>query len=343
MSLINRLSIRLQNHPKRIVFPEGADPRIIQAARQFATRRLGIPILLGDRTQIKENAALLNIDLDKIRIIEPSRSDELEEYARQFTGFTRFKKLDSDSAIDYVANNNYYATMMLATHAADAVISGATSSASSALRPLFQIIPLQENVETASSMQIIETGNTKIGIDGLLFLADCAVIPEPTAEQMADIALTTAGLAYHLTNRNPNVAMLSYTSKSSSKRTSITRVQSATTIAQTKSKEFDMPVQIDGDIQVDAALDAAIARTKQIESPIAGRANVLVFPDLHSANISSKLIQTLSGFRSYGQILTGLSRPAAEISRGASAHDIFGTAVIVAAQAVDRTFLYPNE
>lgn len=341
MSLINRLSIRLQNHPKRVVFPEGADPRIIQAARQFATRRLGIPILLGDRSQIKENASLLNIDLDKIRIIEPARSDELEQYARKFTGFTRFRGLKDKEAIDYVSDSNYFATMMLATAGADAVVSGATSAASSALRPLFQIIPLQQGVTTASSMQIMETGNTKIGIQGLLFLADCAVIPEPTSEQLADIAVTTAGLAYHLTNEAPRVAMLSYTSKSNSKNPNIVRIKAATTVAKDKARDFDMPVEIDGDLQVDAALDPNVARVKAIEGFVAGKANVLVFPDLHSANISSKLVQLLGGFRSYGQILTGLAKPAAEISRGASAHDIFGTAVIVAAQAVDRTFLYP--
>jgi len=342
MSLINRLSIRLQNHPKRVVFPEGADPRIIQAARLYATRRLGIPILLGDRTQIKENAALLNIDLDKIRIIEPDRSDELDQFARKFTGYARFHKLDPKAAREYVSNNNYFAAMMLATSAADAVVSGATSSASSALRPLFQLIPLQENVKTASSMQILETGNTKVGINGLLFLADCAVIPEPNEEQMADIAVTTAGLLYHLTNESPRVAMLAYTSKSSSsKNATVNKVKSATSLARQKAKHFDVPLEIDGELQVDAALDPTTARTKGIEGFVAGKANTLIFPDLTSANTASKLVQIVGGYSTYGQILTGLTKPAAEISRGASTHDIFGTAVIVAAQAVDRTFLYP--
>lgn len=342
MSLINRLSIRLQNHPKRIVFPEGADPRIIQAARQFATRGLGVPILLGDRSRIKISAAKLDIKLDGIRVLEPERSEELESFCKKFQGLRRFRGLDDAEASSYLKNNNYFATMMLATANADAIVSGAASSASSALRPLFQIIPLQERVKTASSMLILEMEDSKLGIEGALFLSDCGVIPEPTAEQLADIAVTTSGLAHHLTNQAPRVAMLSYSSKSStSKNPVIMKMKAATTLARDKVREHDMPAEIDGELQVDAALEPFIAEQKGLEGSVAGKANVLVFPDLNSGNIAAKLAQIISGARSYGQIITGLSKPAAEISRGASAHDVFGTAVIVAAQAVDRAYLYP--
>ncbi len=343
MSLIESLTMRLARHPKRVVFPEGADPRILQAARQFATRRLGIPILLGDRTTIKENAAKLDIRLDGIRIIEPSRSDELEGFIQKFQGLRRFKGLDDREVRDYLTNVNYFATMMLATAAADAVVSGATTSASSALRPLFQIIPLQSGMETASSMVILETGNPAIGVDGVLFMADCGVIPEPSAEQLADIAVTTASLAYHLTNQPPRVAMLAYSSKSTSTKVpSIAKVKAATTLAHEKAKRFDLPLHIDGELQVDAALDPHTAEVKKIDgSSVAGKANVLVFPDLNCGNIAMKMVQILAGARNYGQILTGLAKPCAEISRGSSAHDIFGTTVLVAAQAVDRSYLYP--
>lgn len=342
MSLINRLSIRLQNHPKRVVFPEGGDPRIIQAARQFATRGLGVPILLGDRSRIKIHAARLDIKLDGIRVLEPERSEELDSFCQKFQGLRRFKGLDDKEVSEYLKNNNYFATMMLATANADAIVSGATSLASSALRPLFQIIPTQEGVETASSMLILEKEDSKLGIDGALFLADCGVIPEPNAEQLSDIAITTAGLAHHLTNQPPRVAMLSFSTKNAkSKNASIMKMKAATTLARDKAREHDMPVEIDGELQVDAALDPTIAEQKGIEGSVAGKANVLIFPDLNSGNIASKLAQIVTGSRSYGQIITGLAKPAAEISRGASAHDIFGTSVIVAAQAVDRAFLYP--
>ncbi|QYY36025.1 phosphate acetyltransferase [Ruficoccus sp. ZRK36] len=344
MSLINRLSVRLQNHPKRVVYPEGTDPRIIQAARQYATRGLGVPILLGDRTRIKINAARLDIKLDGVKIIEPGRSDELEDFLTKFQGLRRFRNLDKQSAKDYIVNNNYFATLMLATGRADAIVSGATINASSALRPLFQIIPTQDDVQTASSMLILEKEDSRLGIDGALFMADCGVIPEPTSEQLADIACTTAGLAWHLTNERPRVAMLAFSSKANKdKHASIARMKAATSLAKDKARDHDMPVEIDGELQADAALDPFVAEQKEIGGSVAGQANVLVFPDLNSGNIASKLAQMVSGARSYGQIITGLSKPAAEISRGASAHDIFGATVIVAAQAVDKKYLYPTD
>lgn len=342
MSLISRLSVRLQNHPKRVVFPEGADPRIIQAARQFATRKLGAPILVGDRTRIKINAARLNIKLDGIRIIEPTRTEEFPEYVKKFRSLQRFHGLSDIEAEDLVAMPNYYATLMVAMHAADAVVSGATAGPASGLRPILQILPRQEGVDTVSSMQILEMEDGKFGIDGAIFLTDCAVIPEPTAEQLADQAVNTAMLAHHLTNQTPRVAMLAYSTKSSGTRSSaVERVKIATSLARAKARDFNMPVEIDGELQVDAALDPFTAAVKDLDSPVAGQANVLVFPDLNSANISSKMVQLLAGIPAYGQILTGLERPAAEISRGASAHDIFGTTVLVAAQAVDKRYLYP--
>ncbi len=341
MSLIEALAERLVRHPKRVVFPEGSDPRILQAARQFATRKLGVPILLGDRTLIKENAARLDLRLDGLRILEPERADEFPEFVKKFQGLLRFKGLDEVSARDYVANSNYFAAIMLATMGADAVVAGATHSAASGLRPLFQVLTLQEGVSTASSMAIAETSHPHLGINGHLFLADCGVLPNPTAEQLADIAVTTATLAHHLTNQTPRVAMLAYSTKSRDPKSPVIgKVQVATALAQRKARERGLVADIDGELQLDAALDLVTAKQKGVDSSVGGHANVLVFPDLNSGNIALKMLQLVAGARTYGQIITGLTRPAAEISRGASAHDIFGTAVVVAAQAVDHSFLY---
>lgn len=342
MSLIQDLTARLQRHPKRVVFPEGADPRIIQAARLFASRRLGVPILLGDRTEIKSNALKLGISLDHIRVIEPSRSDEFETFVAQFQGLRRFRGLKEKEARDYLADPNYFATMMLATMRVDALVSGATVSASSALRPLLKILPRQEGVETVSSLQIFDFDEAVYGRNEI-FLSDCAVIPEPTVEQMADMALTAAALRTHLTNRPAKVAMLSFTTKSkTSRHPSVQRAQAATKLAEKRAKELCIELEVDGELQVDAALDPVTARVKNVDSSVAGKANVLIFPDLNSGNISSKLVQILSEVRTYGHILTGLSRPAAEISRGASAHDILGTAILVCCQAIEHRFLYPT-
>jgi len=344
MPLIAKLTERLKRHPKRVVFPEGSDPRILQAARKFATRGLGVPILLGDRAKIKAHAEQLDISLERIRIIEPRRSDEWDGFVARFKGLQRFKNLKDKEAEDYLENTNYFATMMLALSQADAIVSGATSSASSALRPLFQIIPIQEHIATISSLNIFDLEDPETGKDRELFLADCAVIPDPTSEQLCDIAVTTAALNYHLTNIPPKVALLSYTSKSiTSKNATVAKMKAATGLARRKAQQLGIPMEIDGELQVDAALDAAVAQAKKVDGPVAGRANVLIFPDLHSANIALKLVDVLTRARTYGPILTGLSKPAGEISRGATASDIFGTAVMVASQAIDHKLLYPTD
>ncbi|MGA0133501.1 MAG: phosphate acyltransferase [Opitutales bacterium] len=345
MSLISRLSARLQNHPKRMIFPEGADPRVIQAARQFATKKLGVPVLLGDRQRIKLNAARLNVRLDDIRILEPERSDELKSFAEKLESIQKYgdTNLKGDPK-ELALNPNYFACLMVATGAADALISGATTHAAPGLRAVLQTMPRQAGVETVSSMQILESEEGRFGHEGALFLADCGVIPEPTANQLADIAVTTAGLAGHLTNSHPKVALLAFSTHSTNPRLdSLKRVQAAMELARRKARELGIPCDIDGEMQADAAINPFAAQSKEVQGAVAGRASVLVFPDLNSGNIASKLAQHIADIPAYGQILTGLERPAAEISRGASAHDIFGTAVIVAAQAVDRTYLYPVE
>lgn len=334
----------LQRHPKRIVFPEGSDPRIIQAARQLATRRLGAPILLGDRAEIKERAQRLDIRLDGIRILEPERSDDMELFLPMVDAHPKLEGLSKTEKEKLLLNRHNFAALMLYSRGADALVAGATMTTSSALRSLFRLVPRLEGVNSASSMLILDQENPNFGMDGLLFLADCGVIPEPTAEQLRDIALTTAHTAYHLTNETPRVAFLSYaTHTQKPSHSSIYKIREAIGMTQERAKHLGYPIEIDGEFQLDAALSPIVAEQKGItDSPVAGRANVLVFPDLNSGNIASKMIQLVAGARTYGQIITGLSFPCAEISRGAHVYDIFGTAVIAASQAVDRKLLHPK-
>ena len=340
MPLVPLLVDRVQRHPKRVVFPEGADPRVLQAARQWVTRRMGAPVLLGDRGVIKATAARLDLNLQGMRLIDPTRSEDAETFAVQLEQIRRTKGLSLAEAREAVRDPNTYATLMLAAGQADALVSGATVSASSALRPLFQVIPRLQHVQTASSLMILDFEEKAVGTEGVLFLADCGVIPEPTAEQLADIAVSMAMIARHLTNALPRVAMLSWASKSDRPHPAVARVRLATELARAKAQAAALPMEIDGEMQADAALDAAVASTKRLGGPVAGQANVLIFPDLNSGNIAFKLVHALAGGNAYGQILTGLSRPAAEISRGASAHDVFGAAAVVACQAIDRRLLY---
>jgi len=342
MRFIGSVIEKLQRHPKRIVFPEGTEPRILQAARQFYSLRLGAPILLGDRTKIKQAAAQLNVSLEGVRIINPAESEDLDAFAQRYELLRRFKGIKVTEAREAMLNPNYYGAMMVAMHQADGFISGTSEFTGSTLRPLFQIIKVAPQATTASSCMIMEVEDTRFGEGGVMFLADCGVIPEPTVDQLADIAVSTASLSKQLLGIRPRVALLSYSTKGSATHPSIGRVQAATALAQQKAMQKGLDADFDGELQVDAAIVPEIASRKLPESMVAGRANVLIFPDLNSGNIASKLLQHVARANAYGQILLGLDRPAADVSRGSSAHDILGVAAIVGLQSIAYEELYPD-
>src|SRR2546427_6504373 len=342
MRFIGNLIDKLQRHPKRIVFPEGTEPRILQAARQFYSLRLGAPVLLGDRTVIKAAAERLNVSLEGVRIINPAESEDLENFALRYELLRRYKGIKVKEARQAMLNPNYYGAMMVAMHQADGFVSGASEVTGSTLRPLFQIIKVAPQATTASSCLIMEVEDTRFGENGVMFMADCGVIPEPTVEQLADIAFSTAQLAHQLLGTRPRVALLSYSTKGSATHPSIGKVQAATALAEKSAHDKKLDAEFDGELQVDAALVPEIAARKIPASKVAGHANVMIFPDLNSGNIDSKLIQHVARANAYGQILLGLDRPAADVSRGSNAHDILGVAAIVGVQAVEYSKLYPG-
>lgn len=342
MRFIGNVIDKVQRHPKRIVFPEGLEPRILQAARQFYSLRLGVPILLGDRTKIKNAAEQLNVSMEGIRIINPEQSEDLENFTKRFELVRRFKGIQEREAREAMVKPNYYGAMMVAMHQADGLVSGTSEITGSVLRPLFQIIKVAPQATTASSCMIMEVENARFGENGVMFMADCGVIPEPSVEQLSDIAVSTAQLAHQLLGVRPRVALLSYSTKGSATHPSIGKVQAATALAQKKASEKRLEADFDGELQVDAALVPEIAARKLPDSMVAGHANVLVFPDLNSGNIASKLIQHISRANAYGQILLGLDRPAADVSRGSTAHDILGVAAIIAAQSIAYAQMYPQ-
>ncbi len=343
MRLIKKLTAKLQRHPKRIVFPDGYDHRVLQAAREFATKKLGAPILIGDRKKIKENALQLNISLNGIRVIDPRHSEELENFAEQYLEKRKGEEeLTLEEAEAMVKRPNYFAAMMLANSQVDALVFGAGKAASEALPSLFKTIPIRSNIDTAASVLILDIEDKRdFGIDGGYFLADCAVLHNPTAEQLVDVAISAATLAWHLSGETPRVAFLSFSTLDTDPcNPSVSKMAEATRLTKLKAEGLDFPIEIDGELQADAALDIYTAKQKGVVSEVAGRANVLIFPDLNSGNIAAKMTTILAGAYSYGHIITGLEKPAAQLSRGSSAHDIFATAVIMGAQATDHYQLF---
>ncbi len=315
MRFISSVIEKLQRHPKRIVFPEGTEPRVIQAARQFYALRLGAPILLGERARITEAAEALNISLEGIGIINPADSEDLDNFASRFKRLRHYtgKRMKGLEAREAVAQPNYFGAMMLAMHQADGFVAGARQVTAGVLRPLFQTIKPAPHTSSISSCLVMEVEDSRLGENGVLFMADCDVIEDPSVEQLADIAVSTAQLARHLLGVRPRVALLSFSTKGSAAHPSAGKVQAATALAEQKALERKLDAYFDGELQVDTALVPEVAARKLPDSKLAGTANVLVFPDLNAGSIASKLARLVGRANAYGHILLGLDRPAADV------------------------------
>ena len=343
MKFIESVFQKLKRHPKRIVFPEGTEPRILQAAAAFVKLQLGAAIVLGKKAEVEKAAEREKVDLEHIGIIDPETSAELPIFCERLEKLKRYQNLGPSDARATMVKPNYFAAMMLQYSQADALVGGTSTTAGTLLRPLFQLIKPLPNVKTISSCMIIEVEDRHFGENGVMLLADCAVIPEPTVDQLATIAVQTGKIARQLKGIPPRIAMLSFSTKGSAKVPAAERIAAAAALAKQRAADEGIDMQIDGELQADTALLPDLASVKAPGSSVAGRANVLIFPDLNSGNIAAKLIQHLARAEAYGQILLGLSCPAADMSRGATVRDILGAAAIVGLQAIEYRKLYPDQ
>ena len=343
MTFIQTVFEKLARHPKRVVFPEGTEPRVLLAAEKFASLKLGTPILLGDRTSIEAAAKAQGVSLSHIMIINPGMASDFETFVSRFEKLERYRKMGPASCKELMLNANFFGAMMLQYGQADALVGGASAFSSSLLRPLIQIVTPLPHVKTIASCTIMETKNEDIGDKGVLFMGDCAVVPNPDIEQLAGIAVETGRLSRQLTGARPRVALLSFSTRGSAKMPMTEKIAAATAMAKKIAAEQFLDMAIDGELQADAALLPALAAKKVPSSEVAGKANVLIFPDLNSGNIASKLVQYLAQPCVYGNLLTGLSKPAAELSRGANVEEIVGVAAIAGLQAIEYRKLYPND
>lgn len=343
MKFIDSVFEKLKRHPKRIVFPEGTEPRVLHAACRFAKLKLGAPILLGKKEEVERVALEHKIDIDRIGIIDPENATDLEVFVKRLDKLKRYRDLGPQKAREIIVQPNYFAAMMVQYGQVDGLLTGASETKPGTLRPLIQLIKPLPGIETISSCTMLDLSNKRYGERGVMFFADCAVIPEPTIDQLATIAVQTGAICRQLTGEKPRIAMLSFSTKGSAKLPSPEKIAAATALARQKIAEGGGEMEIDGELQADTALLAELAERKAPQSLVAGRANVLVFPDLNSGNIAAKLVHILAGADSYGQILLGLSKPCADMSRGATEDDILGVAAILGLQAIEYRKLYPPE
>jgi phosphate acetyltransferase len=343
MKFIESVFQKLRNHPKRIVFPEGTEPRILAAAAEFVHQQLGIAVLLGKKSEVEAAMEKAKISQNKIHVIDPEEAEDLPLFIKRLESLNRYKGIAETDARKIVTNPNYFGALMLQNGQVDGLVGGATSNSGSILRPLFQLIKPLPGIKSISSCIVLQIPNEEYGEKGVFTFSDCGVIPNPNVEQLASIAIESARLFRQLSGATPRIAMLSYSTKGSAQTQDTEKVVAATALAKQLLFEKQQPAEIDGELQADTALIASIAKIKAPGSLVAGQANVLVFPDLNSGNIAVKLVHGLAGGEAYGQILLGLDKPAADISRGASVHEIVGVAAIVGLQAVEYRRLYPDQ
>ena len=325
--IMDLLKERAKKKPMRIVLPEGEEDRIIRASVKAAEEGLAKPILLGDEDAINERAEDLGLSLRGVELLNPEVSPEMDKYVEKYLEIRRGKRVSEAMARRILRRPLYYGAMMVRVGDADGMVAGAVSITASVIRASLLLIGLQKDITVPSSFFIMETKNEKIGENGTLIFADAAVNPDPTPEQLADIAIASARSAKALLGWTPRVAMLSFSTKGSAAHPLVDKVMEAVKIAKSKAPD----IAIDGELQADAALLPSVAerKIKGDVGPVAGRANILIFPDLDAGNIAYKLVQHVCGAGAYGPILQGFEKPVSDLSRGAKAEEIVGVITIV--------------
>lgn len=330
--LMEQIISRATTMYRHIVLAEGEEQRVIRAAELINKMKMSKLILLGNRDKILSIAEPNS--LNGVEIVDPKTSNNSERYTNLLYELRKEKGLSLSAAEDLVLNNNlYYGCLMIKSGDADGMVAGAINSTSDVLRPALQIIKMKTGIKTVSSFFLISMpSGSQFGKDGVMVFSDCGVIPDPTSDQLVDIAMSAAESARKIASIDePKVAMLSFSTKGSASHPLVEKVVSATKKLQSMNLDFD----IDGEFQLDTALVPSVAKLKAPGSTVAGHANVLIFPDLQSGNIGYKMAQRLGGAKAIGPICQGLAKPVNDLSRGCNVTDIIGAVAITVLQLAD--------
>lgn len=320
MNFLNTLKARAREKQRTIVLPEGNDERVRRAASEIVKQKVAKIILLG-------NPSKINISGNGLRVVDPESSEKKKDFIEAYYELRKNKE-SREYAESVMDNPLYFGCMLVRKGEADGMVGGAVNNTADVVRAAIRIIGVKKNCSVMSSFFIMKVPNVKCGEDGCFLFADCGVVPEPSAEQLADIAVSTASSARELFNWTPRVAMLSYSTKGSAQGVSVEKVKKAVDIARSR----ENGLMIDGEVQLDAAIVPDVAKEKKAHEVLSGNANILIFPDLNSGNISYKIVQRLAGAEATGPVFQGLAKPVNDLSRGCSVEDIVNSVAVTAVQ-----------
>lgn len=331
MTFIEEIKQRAKKDVKTIILPEAEDKRVLEAAKKVTEQGFAKIILLGDEEEIKENCKKYDINLDGVEIINPLTSEKKEEYINKLYELRKNKGITLEDAEKLLKQPIYFGMMMLKDEnsKADGLVSGAAHSTANTLRPALQILKTKPGTKLVSAFFVMCVPNCEAGEHGTFIFGDSGLNQNPTADELSEIALSSAKSFKQLVQKEAKVAMLSYSTKGSAKSELTQKVIDATNLV----KEKDSNLLVDGELQLDAAIIPEIAKSKAPESPLKGEANVLIFPDLDAGNIGYKLVQRLAKAEAYGPLCQGIAKPVNDLSRGCSSDDIVGVVAITAVQA----------
>lgn len=332
MNFIENVKQKVKSRgPLSIVLPEYRDERIYFAAERLLKENLvSVVYFIGDEAIIRKKVKELNMDIKKVEIISIEENQYLEEFAEEYYALRKTKGITEKEAKDIMKNELYFGAMLVKKGIADGMVAGAMNTTADVVRAAIRVIGTKESINTVSSFFVMVVPDSSYGENGILFFADSGVVINPTASQLADIAICTADSMKAIIDVVPRVAFLSFSTKGSATHPLVDKIKNALEIAHNKRPDILM----DGELQADTALVSRVAKKKAPDSKIAGRANILIFPDLNSGNIAYKLVQYLGKAEAYGPILQGLAKPVNDLSRGCSVEDIVGVACITQLQTM---------